>query len=547
MNDIMHRGGVGVKDKRQFNTPLDSSWHALYLIGFYRLALAVIFIISYLFLPAPSLLGKENPIVFFIASNIFLIYALFSIMSSYYRAPSFNLQVYVHSFVDICIITICMHASGGIDSGLGVLLVVTVASVGILCNGRVAFIYATSAALIVALEQTYRLIWLDSHGYYFVQTGLLCATLFISAILSNVLAKQLRDSAVLAAQRGVDLVNMGQLNEFIIQRMGSGVLVVDNRMHIRLMNEAAWYLLGMPAKDELRPVVDVSIALNVELMQWLNDNQYEPETFRVSGVNAIYPRFIRLGMQDYAGTLIILEDTSFLDQQAQHLKLTALGRLTASIAHEIRNPLGAISHASQLLEESTNLDQADRRLTQIIREQSVRMNVIIENVMQLSRRDKAIPELILLKPWLDAFVLEFCRVHDIELSKILLEVFPNDLQVSVDPSHLHQILWNLSQNGLRHGLCDACEWILEIKGGELTDSHSPYLDVIDHGSGVSEEMVEQIFEPFFTTATKGTGLGLYIARELTEANQAHLDYLRDQAGGSCFRLTFSNVIKRRAR
>jgi len=543
MSDIMHRG---LKDGEQFNSPLESSWHALYLIGFYRLALAVIFIISYLFLPVPSLLGKENPIVFFIAANIYLIYALFSIMSSYYRTPTFNLQVYIHSFVDIFIITICMHVSGGVDSGLGMLLVVTVASVGVLCNGRVAFIYATSATLIVTLEQTYRFIWFDSHGYYFVQTGLLCATFFISAILSNVLAKQLRDSEVLAAQRGVDLVNMGQLNEFIIQRMGSGVLVVDNQMHIRLMNEAAWYLLGMPAKDQLRPVADISSALDAELKHWLEDNQYEAEAFRVSGASAIYPRFIRLGMQDYAGTLIILEDTSFLDQQAQHLKLTALGRLTASIAHEIRNPLGAISHASQLLEESTNLDQADRRLTQIIREQSVRMNVIIENVMQLSRRDKAVPEQILLKPWLEGFVIEFCRVHDIELEKILLEVFPNDLQVSVDPSHLHQILWNLSQNGLRHGLCDVCEWILEIKGGELKDSHSPYLDVIDHGSGVSAEMVEQIFEPFFTTAAKGTGLGLYIARELAEANHAHLDYLPDESGGSCFRLTFSSV-KRRVR
>ena len=534
-----------IRDEEQFAPPLESSWHALYLIGFYRLALAVIFLLSYLFFPTPSLLGKENPIVFFVAANIYLIYALFSIISSYYRTPEFNQQIYVHSFVDIFIITVCMHASGGIDSGLGMLLVVTVASIGILCNGRIAIIYATGATLIVVLEQTYRFIWFYADSYYFVQTGLLCATFFISAVLANVLAKQLRDSEVLAAQRGVDLVNLGQLNEYIIQRMGSGVLVVDNQLDIRLMNEAAWYLLGMPANDGLTPVKSVSEELHQQLQRWL-DNNHEPEAFRVSGANTIYPRFTRLGMQDYAGTLILLEDTSFLDHQAQHLKLTALGRLTASIAHEIRNPLGAISHASQLLEESTNLDQADRRLTQIIREQSVRMNVIIENVMQLSRRDKAVPEHLMLKSWLEEFVQEFCRIHDLGPEKILLDIFPNDLQVSVDPSHLHQILWNLSQNGLRHGLCDRCEWILEIRGGELKESQSLYLDVIDHGRGVNEEMVGQIFEPFFTTATKGTGLGVYIARELAEANHAHLDYLPGETGGSCFRLTFAN-FKRRSR
>jgi len=537
MNELVQRI---VDDEGQKPAAQESSWHTLYLIGFYRLALAVIFILSYLFIPVPGLLGKENPIVFFVAANIYLVYALFSIMSSYYRTPAYSLQIYVHSLVDIFIVTICMHASGGIDSGLGMLLVVVVASIGILCNGRIAIVYATGATLIVLLEQTYRFVWFDSHSYYFVHASLLCATFFISAILSNVLAKQLKDSESLAAQRGADLVNLGQLNEYIIQRIGSGVLVVDNQSQIRLMNEAAGYLLGISSNDEISSVREVSDALNIQLLRWLDNNQYDPESIRITGANVIYPRFTRLGMQDYAGTLILLEDASLLDQQAQHLKLTALGRLTASIAHEIRNPLGAISHASQLLEESTNLDKADRRLTQIIREQSVRMNVIIENVMQLSRRDKAVSELFSLKPWLEKFAQEFCRVHGMSSEKILLEVTPHDLQVLVDPSHLHQILWNLSQNGLRHGLCEGCEWILEIKGGELKATHSLYIDVIDHGKGVGEEMVGQIFEPFFTTAAKGTGLGLYIARELAEANQAHLEYLPGNSWGSCFRLMFAN-------
>jgi len=526
------------KEVDRVKEPLESAWQALRLIGVYRLVLAIIFIFSYIVLPDRVLLGRDNPVVYFTVVNTYLVYAVFSLISTHVRKPDFNRQVYVHSLVDIFVITVCMHTSGGIGSGLGMLLVVTVASIGILLGGRAAIGFASGASLIVLMEQSYRVLWLTGDQYFYVQTGLLGAAFFISAVLASALARQLKESEVLAAQRGVDLVNLGQLNEYIIQRMGSGVLVVDRNAQIRLMNEAAWYLLGMPVKSGRQLVQDLSKELHSQLESWLNDDQCKPTSFRVTGSMAIYPRFTRLGMQDYAGTLIILEDTSLLEQQAQDLKLTALGRLTASIAHEIRNPLGAISHASQLLEESSNLDKADRRLTQIIREQSVRMNAIIENVMQLSRRDKAKPEIIVLKPWIQDFVMEFCRGHDLSVDQIEVDITPDNVKVFVDPSHLHQILSNLCQNAIRHGLDDDASQVLVLRGGETRELRGPFLDVIDYGGGIAPEMVGQIFEPFFTTASKGTGLGLYIARELAEANQAHLDYIPIPAGGSCFRIAF---------
>ena len=516
------------------------AWSATRLLGFYRLILAVIFIIVFLLFPTNSLLGKSNPLVFITAVNAYFLYALFTIVSVRMRKPGFYVQVYLNGIVDVLFVSICMYSSGGLSSGLGILLIVSVASVSVFAKGRIALAFAAATTLLVLLTHGYQVLESNAKVGDFLQTGLLGTAFFIVAFVANALAKQLKESQELAEKRGVDLANMGQLNEYIIQHMGSGMLVVDDKNNIRLANEAAAYLLGMPLKSSLQSLEYVSVGLSEQLSAWLNEERYEPKAFRVTGSVAIYPRFTRLGMDVYAGTLILLEDTSLLDQQAQHLKMSAMGRLTASIAHEIRNPLGAISHAGQLLEESENLDKADRRLAQIIREQSVRMNAIIENVMQLSRRDKAVPEKIELSLWLKDFIAEFSRAHDVDEDNISIHIAPENVKVTMDSSHLHQIMSNLCQNALRHG---GDKQIFEIRGGETRESRGPFLDVIDAGLGIEPETAQQIFEPFFTTASKGTGLGLYIARELAEANQAHLDYIPIPTGGSCFRIAFKQKKK----
>ena len=510
------------------------AWKATRLLGFYRLILSGIFIVVFLLFSSNSLLGKSNPIVFISVVNVYFLYALFSIVSVRMRKPGFYIQVYMNGSVDVLCVSVCMYSSGGLSSGLSVLLIVAVASVSVFAKGRIAIAFAAGTTLLVLLTHGYQVLGANAHADEFLQTGLLGVAFFIVAYVANALAKQLKESQELAEKRGVDLANMGQLNEYIIQRMGSGMLVVDDKNNIRLSNEAAAYLLGMPLKSSMQSLEYVSVKLSEQLNAWLSEERYEPRAFRVTGSVAIYPRFTRLGTDVYAGTLILLEDTSILDQQAQHLKMSAMGRLTASIAHEIRNPLGAISHAGQLLEESDNLDKADRRLVQIIREQSVRMNTIIENVMQLSRRDKAVPEEIELKSWLNDFIAEFSRAHDVETDRISIHIVPPDVKVTMDSSHLHQIMSNLCQNGLRHG----GKQLFEIRGGETRESRGPFLDVIDAGPGIEPETAQQIFEPFFTTASKGTGLGLYIARELAEANQAHLDYVPIPTRGSCFRIAF---------
>jgi two-component system sensor histidine kinase PilS (NtrC family) len=322
--------------------------------------------------------------------------------------------------------------------------------------------------------------------------------------------------------------------------MQTGIMVVDVGDHIRLMNESASTMLDTPATHSGRALQEVSADLHARLQKWRNNNAWSADKFRSSATSPfIQPRFARLGETPDSAVLIFLEDMSATAQQAQQLKLASLGQLTASIAHEIRNPLGAISHASQLLHESPDLLQADRRLTQIVLDHSLRMNTIIENVMQLSRRDRAEPVLFDLPSWLEEFRHEYLRSEQVDANELVMHHAGSDIPVRMDPSQLHQVVTNLVNNALRHSAAYPGSPKVELRAGQSSDTHAPYLEIIDHGPGISEAQRDHIFEPFYTTESRGTGLGLYISRELCEGNQARLDYIPVAEGG-CFRITFAD-------
>jgi len=290
--------------------------------------------------------------------------------------------------------------------------------------------------------------------------------------------------------------------------------------------------------SQYKPLRSLSKELSELLSTWKQNPRSDPNLFRANGSSTnVLPSFTQFGPADNPATLIFLEDTVRMTQQAQQMKLASLGRLTASIAHEIRNPLGAISHADQLLAESPNLDTNQRRLTEIIHSHTKRVNGIIENVLQLSRRDNTIPENIKLKNWLEKFKDEFVLSENIDPAVVQLIIDPENLSVYFDPTQLHQVVWNLSQNGLRYSADYQENPKLELKAGFLETSKRIYLEIQDHGPGLDPNIAEQIFEPFFTTDSKGTGLGLYIARELCELNKAHLKYI-PRTGGCCFRIEF---------
>ncbi|MHB1240373.1 MAG: sensor histidine kinase [Gammaproteobacteria bacterium] len=516
------------------------TWKPLRFFNIYRLVLAGLFAVAYFASPTPpEVFGMYAPRLFETVCLSYLAFAIVASLAHQLRWPGFASQVYIEIVADIIAITLLMHASGGVESSLGVLLVISIAAGALLLPGRLAILFAALAALAVLLEQTLAAFQHQGTGGSFTQAGILGSAYFATAIIAYLLARRIRESEALAAQRGADLANLERLNETIIRHLDAGVLVVDHGNRIRLINEAAHQLLGIPGNRAIASLHAVSAELADRLQRWQHQPAAEPETFRPGAQrSALQPRFTRLGSGARSGILVFLHDTAQLAQKAQQMKLASLGRLTASIAHEIRNPLGAISHAAQLLSESAALAKDERRLTEIIGAQAARVNTIVENVLQLSRGKPSQSEPIRIAEWLHAFAAEFAGTHHLAPACVQVTVADPVLEVRLDPTHLHQVLWNLCENALQYGNTGRTTPQVGLSTGVDPASGAPYLDVTDPGPGIPPDIAEQIFEPFYTRSTHGTGLGLYIARELCELNQASLDYRVTGEGQSCFRIAF---------
>jgi two-component system sensor histidine kinase PilS (NtrC family) len=281
--------------------------------------------------------------------------------------------------------------------------------------------------------------------------------------------------------------------------------------------------------------------LFAHLNNWEQKGGQRTIIFRpVKGDIDVQASFTRLNPESELGVLIFLEDVAQMRQHAQNLKVASLGRLSASIAHEVRNPLGAISHAGQLLSESETLKQEDGRLINIIVDHANRVNKIIENMMRMSRREAAVPENINLGEWMKEFVSEFITQKHLQENDIHIRKTKENVIVRIDISQLNQVIWNLSENALRYSQGSP---LIEYQWGVRKGTGKPYLDVIDHGPGMPEDVAAQLFEPFFTTDAEGSGLGLYISRELCEANQASLVLDKNTSKGCCFRIHFAHSEK----
>ena len=524
--------------------PPEQPWKKLSFFNYYRFFLALTFTAFSLWSQSPDLLGSHNHTLFEACSAAYLLVAVLSAVTIRLRVPTFETQVHLHILLDITLLTLLMHASGSVSSGLGMLIVIAIIAGSLLLGGQAARLFAAIATLAVLAEQVVTMFEGSMSTANYTQAGLLGAGFFGTAILAHELARRLQESEALAQRRGVDLANMAQLTEYIIQRMQTGILVIDNHHRIRLANESAHQLLEIP-RDTEGQSIDILLPMLGELVtKWWKQSGAEPHLFRSSETAPeVLPRFAQLGWDEESGTLIFVEDTAATAQQAQQMKLASLGRLTASIAHEVRNPLAAISHAGQLLAESPRMDSGDIRLTEIISNHSRRVNTIIENIMQLSRRERARPEEIALRPWLEQFITEFCQSEGIGSTEIKLEIEPPDTIVRFDASQLHQIVRNLCQNALHHGTGTSTVK-LALRGGYAAESRIPFLDVVDAGPAIDPETAQHIFEPFFSTAKEGTGMGLYIARELCVGNQARLNYMPSKHGGSQFRISFADPRRR---
>lgn len=518
--------------------PGDNNYALLRVYAYYRTFLSSLFLLMFVGGLASSILGTYNPPLFlntaliYTALNTLTLVALWRL-----RFSPRQEQLFLLLFIDTVAITLLMHASGGTESGLGFLLLVTVASGSIFLNRQISLLLAALASLLVISETIYIANRIASSSQSLFAAGMLGALLFITALIFRYLTDRLQASHRETAYQAEQAAHLQQLANQIVERMNTGIIVVDGHDHMLLINQAARRLLGIHYKESPRRLM---AEIDDQLQIWKRfPHSRSPFIRLVDEGPEVRINFARLGDTPDADILIFIEDNRQLSQQAQQLKLASLGRLTANIAHEVRNPLGAISHASQLLAESEGLDKADLRLTEIIATHSKRVNQIIENVLQLSRRRATEAETLELGPWLNTFEEEYCRGHE-QHPQITIQLEQTDIKTKADPGQLHQVLTNLCDNGIRYSLEQTNEPVLHLHAGTHSVTGLPFIDVIDEGPGLSEEQLNRVFEPFYTSDPSGSGLGLYICKELCEANEATLVFKRSEEGKSCFRINLAH-------
>jgi two-component system, NtrC family, sensor histidine kinase PilS len=512
----------------------DTTWRTLTIFCSYRVVLALFVAGAFIFLNRYFNLGVQSPRLVIPTLVVYVAAAAALFVPARLREPSLTIQVTVGVFVDIVAVVMLMYASGGVRSGLGVILLVSLAAAGLITRGRLAYFHAAAAALAVLGEQSLQYLYHDPAPQDFVQAGLTSGAFFATAGLASALAKYARTSEQIAEERKIDLANMSQINELVIRDMQDGIVVVDAEGRIRQNNPRATQLLGPLPPGRWPSIREYAPEIAALLEGWRKGSEttyMQLRTPRVAGELQVH--FVPIGSGDPAPTVVFIEDVGRMRGQAQQMKLVALGRLTASIAHEIRNPLSSIGHAAELLDEDARLGEADRRLLEIIRGNVFRLDRIVQEVLYLNRRDRAQPEAIEPVPYLQKFAQEFIIGERVPEDAIDVQVRTTQ-RLWFDRQHLDQVLWNIVRNAWRHcrkrpGSIRIVVWPAPAPGRLLVDVH-------DDGTGVPRETQAHLFEPFFTTQTQGTGLGLYIARELCEGNGARLEYVENPAGGQ-FRIT----------
>ena len=523
---------------KSYGIPGKQAWLILKIYFIYRFILACLLLILYLTHYGPSQLGSHDNELYKASSGFFLLFTFLSGIGIFQRLIGYTTQAQLLLFTDIIVLTLIMHASGGIVSGLGILLVVTTAAGGLLIGGRCAMLFAAFAALAILTEQVYSVLTQSFATTSYTYAGLLGAAFFAISLIAFILAKRTEQTEQLAAERKQTISKLEKLNKYIIRHLKSGIVIVNDQQKINLCNDRARLLFGLSENPETLTEMEPQLAESFNT--WVKDQSHhfyflQPDKSN----NDIQIHFQELPTQQENYYLLLLEDMAEYNQRLQQSKLASLGKLTASIAHEIRNPLGAISHAGQLLSECPSLSQQDQRFTEIIQTQSARVNKIIEDILQLSRRKASKREKINLSSWLPEFLHNFSLEQQIDSEQVTICTINPTLNALIDPAHLKQILDNLFCNAFKYGNPENGKISLQCYSAQA----EILIDVIDPGSGIPEKNIDRLFEPFFTTSTTGTGLGLYISRELAQLNQAKLSYHYLNKKQSCFRLSLENANK----
>jgi two-component system, NtrC family, sensor histidine kinase PilS len=510
-------------------------WRSLHVLNFYRLILGILLFSLVWVFGSELVLGQRDLSLFYQVSLVYITLSLLNFPLVRLQRPSFNIQLGLQVGTDIVCIVLLSYASGGTASNLGILLLVTLAAAGLICRGRITLFFAALASIAVLLEHSYSILTQDASGAQYMHASLLSIAYFAVAWAAHRLSKYATATEKLAALREVDVSYLAEANRMVIQDMPAGVLLVDERGVIRQANPGAARLLGYVFSGDRKEMLsDCSPLLGALYGVWRQSRTNRDEVLNLPLThNEVKVRFLPVQREGFGGAVVVLEDMQRAQAQAQQVKLAALGRLTANIAHEVRNPLSSISYAAELLQEGEQLE-GQARLFNIILDNAFRLNSIVLDVLQVNRRDRVQKVEFDLAKQLPYFLENLQNTENFTPGIIEIEVAQGCV-VNFDRGHFDQILWNLCRNALRY--CQRQQGSVKINVSCSEDGHKE-LEICNDGGTIPIELVQRLFEPFFTTSVGGTGLGLYIARELCEANGSRLEYKPTPEGAACFRISF---------
>ena len=498
----------------------------------------------------------QNVALFFATAAIYVVFAFIALVVVIRLRRYFNVQLWIHVVMDLVFLAILVFAAGGPRSGFGLLMVAPIAGAAVLLSLRSSLFIAATSSIILLSQSLALSSREDASDPGFFAAAVTGVVLFSISAIVNRLASRLAIEENRAKRRGDDLRNQLLVNQLVIAELTDGVVIFSSDGKARVMNRAAHQMVGgqLSASAPTNPGMGSTLSgflpsgpaweiIAEQLVQWQANEQSNAFSVDVSlrsegNANAAFGANKRVRMRflstqaavaepGQGDVVLVMEDLNRIEDQAQQLKLASMGRLSASIAHEIRNPLGAIRHANSLLAESLAAEAipARLRLSGIVEDNTVRINRIIEDVLSIARRDRAAPEDIDIATFFESFLPEFTAQHKVKGDRLSLHV-DSIKPICFDENQLRQLMVNLLINALRYSSDLAAS--VQIQWRDVGADGSE-LSICDDGPGLPESMLPHLFEPFMTTESRGTGLGLYLARELCHANGATIRYQRASA------------------
>jgi len=465
-------------------------WSALRLFNQYRLILLLALAAIYYLAEDQRTLGSRDGLLFEVLHLGYLVTTLGFIYLIRCQRPSVTTQFFIQNYLDILFIGGLMYASGGVESGLGPLLLINLALLSQLARVRHALLFAAISSMIVISEELLARLIEGPEGNNFEASAALGALLFATAWIMSVPVRKLMNRQLANSSRSrvvLDVEELAQLNEKIITELHSGVIVIDAHNNVQLINETARTLLAAEF-----------IPMPVNLKKKLDDHAQ-------------------------------------ITNQYQQLKLASLGKLSASIAHEIKNPLGAISNAVQIVQKSDSISEKDAELLSIANQHTQRINKIIADILQLSNRRQIRHEIVAVDNVIQDFAKRFREEHQLDGSQLVVST--EQSLAFVDPIHLDQVLWNLCTNAQNHNTLDKLKMVVHCwKPANGTTA----IDVTNNGKGISDIEAETLFDPFYAAHHAEIDLGLYVIRELCDLNNATIECL-PSAKGAHFRVTLNST------